>query len=223
MKNSELSASMMCADLARLRETFCIFEREGIEHLHIDVMDGVFVPNLGFGTDDIRNIRSMTGIPLDLHLMVQSPAHKLKWFDIQPDDMVSIHYESAQQIEIALDLLGRYGCRRFLAISPATSILALESVLDAVDGVNLLAVDPGFAGQKMAPGSLQKAEALQTLLRDRGKKNILIEVDGNITPEHGAQFRMRGANIFVAGSSSIYRGGLKLLGENIRRLREAVS
>lgn len=222
MGKSELSASMMCLDLSDLKEHMRILEAERIEYLHIDVMDGEFVPNLGFGTDYIRSLRKMTFIPLDLHLMICRPECKLGWFGITPDDIVSIHYESTCRLHQALEVLKKYGCRRFLAIRPATPVRVLEDVLPAIEGVNLLAVEPGFAGQRMVPGIFEKAEQLQRFLREKGYEHLTVEVDGNITPENGAGFRRFGAEIFVAGSSSIFKKEGTGLSGRIEQLRASV-
>ncbi len=149
MIKSKISASMMCADLINLKETIEILEEQNVEYLHIDVMDGEFVPNLGLGVDYIRGIRELSSIPLDLHLMVKEPEYKLQWIGIKNTDIVSIHYESTYQVQRVLDWLLPYRCKRFLAINPATPIYVLEEVLDYIDGINLLMVNPGFAGQRL--------------------------------------------------------------------------
>lgn len=182
MQKSEISASLMCSDLVDLKETIRIFEVEGIERLHIDMMDGTFVPNFGLGVDYVRGLRKLTKIPLDLHLMIKDPEYKFSWIGILPTDIVSIHYESTFQVQRALDYLQPFGCKRFLAINPATPVSALEEVLDYIDGINLLMVNPGFAGQKIVPSTLRKAQKVVDLLKREGHEDIIIEVDGNITP-----------------------------------------
>lgn len=221
-KKSEISASMMCADLVNLKDTINIFEEEGIEYLHIDVMDGAFVPNFGLGVDYIRGLRKLTSIPLDIHLMVKDPEYKIHWIGIQPTDAVSIHYESTFQVQRALDYLERYGCKRFLAINPATPISALEEVLDYIDGINLLMVNPGFAGQKIVPSTMCKAQKVADLLKNEGRENIIIEVDGNITPENGKKLRSIGASRFVAGTSAIFRGNVANYKHNIIMFRDSI-
>ena len=222
MTDSKISASMMCANLVDLRETICVFEEEKVEYLHIDVMDGEFVPNFGLGVDYIRGLRELTSIPLDLHLMIKNPEYKLQWIGIKETDIVSIHYESTYQVQRALDWLAPYGCKRYLAINPATPIYVLEEVLDYIDGINLLMVNPGFSGQKIVPSTLRKAEKLQKLLDEYGKENIILEVDGNITPENGHKLREIGASIFVCGMSSIFKGGIGCYKDNIGRFRDAI-
>ena len=213
---------MMCADLVHLKETLHIFEQEKVEYLHIDMMDGTFVPNFGLGVDYIRGLRSLTDIPLDLHLMIKDPEYKLQWLGIKPTDIVSIHYESTYQVQRALDWLKPFGCKCFLAISPATPVGVLEEVLDYIDGINLLMVNPGFAGQKIIPSTLRKAVKVIDLLRREHHEEIILEVDGNITPEHGRTLRQTGANIFVGGTSSIFIGDVSSYADNIRRLRKNI-
>ena len=205
-RKGEISASMMCSDLVNLKETIEIFEQEGVERLHIDVMDGIFVPNFG----------------LDLHLMIKEPEYKLQWIGIEPTDIVSIHYESSFQVQRVLDWLAPYGCKRFLAINPATPINSLEEVLDYIDGINVLMVNPGFAGQKIVPSTMRKAAKIAELLRREGREDIIMEVDGNITPANARKLRDVGASIFVAGTSSIFKGDISKYRDNIEELRRAI-
>ena len=151
-----ISASMMCSNLVDLSEAISIFERNKIEYLHIDVMDGDFVPNYGLGVDYIRGLRELTKIPLDIHLMVNNPEYKLGYLDLKNTDIVSIHYESTRQLQRAIDNTKKYGCKCFLAINPSTPINVLEEVLDYIDGINMLMVNPGFAGQKIVPSTIKK-------------------------------------------------------------------
>lgn len=212
----------MCSDLVNLQQTICTFEQQGIEYLHIDVMDGNFVPNFGLGVDYIRSLRKLTTIPLDLHLMIKDPEYKLQWIGIEPTDIVSIHYESSFQVQRVLDWLVPYGCKRFLAINPATPINSLEEVLDYVDGINLLMVNPGFAGQKIVPSTMKKAQKVADLLKREGREDITIEVDGNITPDNARKLKAIGASIFVAGTSAIFKGNVDEYEKNIQTFREAI-
>ncbi len=221
-KKGEISASMMCSDLINLKEAIKIFEDEGIEHLHIDVMDGTFVPNFGLGVDYIRGLRKLTSIPLDIHLMIKEPEYKFQWIGILPTDTVSIHYESTFQVQRALDYLESFECKRFLAINPATPVNALEEVLDYIDGINLLMVNPGFAGQKIVPSTMRKAQKVVDLLQREHREDITVEVDGNITPENARKLRAIGADIFVAGTSAIFKRSLELYRENIHTLRNSI-
>lgn len=222
MHKSEISASMMCSDLIDLKETLQVFEEEGVEHLHIDMMDGTFVPNFGLGVDYIRGLRELTDIPLDLHLMVKDPEYKFSWIGIHPTDTVSIHYESTFQVQRALDYLKPFGCKRFLAINPATPVSALEEVLEYIDGINLLMVNPGFAGQTIVPSTIRKAQKVVDLLKREGREDIVIEVDGNITPENGRKLREIGASIFVCGTSAIFKGNPIQYSQNIVTFRNTI-
>ena len=213
---------MMCTNLIDLRETIDIFEKNNIERLHIDMMDGTFVPNFGLGVDYIRGLRELTKIHLDLHLMIKDPEYKLQWIGIKETDIVSIHYESSFQVQRVLDWLQPFGCKRFLAINPATPVSSLEEVLDYIDGINLLMVNPGFAGQKIVPSTMKKAEKVVQLLKDHDREDIIVEVDGNITPENAKKLRAIGASMFVAGTSSIFKGDVKKYEENIINFRNCI-
>lgn len=222
MAKGKISASMMCSDLVNLKETLKLFEKEGVEYLHIDMMDGTFVPNFGLGVDYIRSLRQLTNIPLDLHLMIKDPEYKFQWIGIKDTDIVSIHYESTFQVQRALDYLQPFGCKRFLAINPATPVYVLEEVLDYIDGINVLMVNPGFAGQKIVPSTIRKVEKVIELLKKEGRDNIVVEVDGNISPENALLLHQYGASIFVAGTSSIFKGKVENYSDNIEKLRLSI-
>ena len=222
MKEKKISASMMCADLAHLMETIQIFENSKVDYLHIDVMDGVFVPNLGLGVDYIRCLREVTAIPLDLHLMIREPEYKLSWFGIKENDIVTLHYESTEQIQRAIDLLKKYGCKCFVAINPGTPIYSIEEVIEDIDGINMLMVNPGFAGQKMVQSTMHKMEKMASYLQELGKQDIEIEVDGNITWEKAEILSGYGADIFVAGTSSLFMGDLTQYEANLAALRSVL-
>ena len=212
----------MCSDLINLKETLSIFEAQGVEYLHIDMMDGAFVPNFGLGVDYIRGLRRLTDIPLDLHLMIQNPEYKIQWIGIMPTDIVSIHYESSFQVQRVLDWLTPFGCKKFLAINPATPVNALEEVLEYIDGINLLMVNPGFAGQQIVPSTIRKAEKVVQLLEAEKANHITLEVDGNITFQNAKILRDIGADLFVAGTSSIFDGGIENYYSNIQTLRKQI-
>ena len=218
----KISASMMCSDLIDLKETLRIFEEEGVEYLHIDMMDGTFVPNFGLGVDYIRGLRKLTNIPLDLHLMIKDPEYKFQWIGIKETDIVSIHYESTYQVQRALDYLKSYGCKRFLAINPATPVSSIEEVLEYIDGINILMVNPGFAGQKIVPSTIKKARKVKDMLIKEGYEHIIMEVDGNITPENGKILREIGASMFVCGTSAVFKENVNKYRDNIRYFRSII-
>ena len=203
-KQGKISASMMCANPFYLRETLNILEQEHVEYLHQDIMDGKFVPNLGMGLDNIKALRECTNIPFDFHLMVLDPDNIIPLLGLRQNDIVSIHYESTFQVQRTLENARKYGAKVFLAIKPATSLYNLEEVVHYIDGINLLTVNPGKKKKKIVQSSFKKAEKLQQFLKEHDRENIEIEVDGNITFENAEKLKKFGANIFVAGTSSIF-------------------
>jgi ribulose-phosphate 3-epimerase len=220
MASVKLSPSMMCADLFHLAETIKVFEEHQISYLHMDVMDGSFVPNLMLGTDTIRQIRQATKIPLDIHLMIEEPGEKLEWFDPRGGDYVSVHAETTRHLQRVLTKIRALGAKPMAAINPATPLSVIEEVLCDIDAVLIMCVNPGYAGQKLVPQTLEKIRRLRTLLDERGFNNVEIEVDGNVTLENALKMREVGANIFVAGTSLLFRPGriedhIKLFCQNI--------
>ena len=217
MLSSLLSPSMMCVDYARFSETLRAFEAAGVELLHVDVMDGVFVKNYTLGTDFCRNLRKMTSIPLDLHLMITEPEWKIGWFDVQPGEWVSVHAEATDHLQRALAAVRDAGGIPVCALNPATPLSVLDYVLDDIGAVLLMTVNPGFAGQKLIPASLKKIADCRRYLDERGKPGIRIETDGNVSFENAVKMRAAGADTFVAGSSSVFSG--PDIAGNIERLR----
>lgn len=204
----KVSPSMMCAKLASLPEYLEVFAQENIEYLHVDVMDGHFVPNLCLGTDYLRQLRGLSSIPLDIHLMVDKPENMLEWFGFAPSDLVSIHYESTRQLpQVLKRLRDEYGCKTMVAINPETDYRVLEEVLDLLDGVLVMTVRPGFAGAKLVPLCVQKVQALRAFLDDHGKPEAIVAVDGNVTNENARILRDQGADMFIVGSSSVFKEG----------------
>ena len=217
MPKKQLSVSMMCADLLKLGETLTVFEKNGVEYLHIDVMDGVFVKNFTLGTDYCRALRKMTPIPLDIHLMITEPESKIDWFEPRPDEYVSVHAESTNHLSRALGKIKSYGAKSMAALNPATPLSVLDYVLDDIDAVLLMTVNPGFAGQKIIPGMFRKVSDCRHYLDERGYSHVEIEVDGNVSFPNTAKLVSAGADIFVAGSSSVFMG--EDIAENIAKMR----
>ena len=219
MGKIKLSPSMMCADIGALKETLVLFEKHGIDTLHIDVMDGVFVPNLMLGTDYCRRLRDLTSIPLDIHLMIVDPEPKIAWFDPHPCEYVSVHAESTKHLHRAIQTIKATGAKALAALNPATPLSALEYVLDDVDGVLLMLVNPGYAGQELIPDTLRKIAELRALTGSKGLDDFLIQVDGNISFESAPRVIEAGADFLVLGSSGFFTKDL-LLEEAILKFKE---
>jgi len=221
MLRGKISPSMMCADIANLPETLRNLKDAGIEYLHIDIMDGVFVPNFTLGTDYVKQLHMLTNIPLDIHLMIDRPEDKIKWFDLRPGDYVSVHYESTPHIHRALACIRAAGAKAMLAINPGTPLTVLDHLLDDLDAVLVMTVNPGFAGQKLVASGLPKIAALRKLLDEGGYAHVEIEADGNVSFENAKRMRAAGANIFVAGTSSIFTASMPFH-EAVGMLREQI-
>ena len=217
----KIAVSMMCADITKLVSALETFERCEIEYLHIDVMDGVFVPNLQLGTDYIRQLRRCSRIPLDIHLMITRPEDKLDWFDIREGESVSVHYESSCHVQRALSRIRQLGAKAVLALNPATPISVLEDCLPDLDAVLIMTVNPGFAGQVLVPQALGKIARLKEWISSLIGRDIEIAVDGNVSFENAKKMREMGADIFVAGSSSVFMRDMALE-DAITRLRESI-
>ena len=214
----KLSPSMMCCDFFRLQEQVEAFERAKVELLHIDVMDGNFVPNIALGTDFIKQLKQRTNIPLDLHLMVEEPGRLLDSFAFGEGDYVSVHFETAKHLQRVLQAVRDRGAKPLLALNPGTPVEFAAEVLDDVDGLLLMTVNPGFAGQKMVPHSLAKIAHARAWLNGNGRTDAEIEVDGNVSLKNAVLMKEAGANIFVAGTSGVFLGGdLAANAENFRK------
>ena len=219
----KIAPSLMCCDFFNLKEPIETFEKTGIELLHVDVMDGQFVPNIQLGTDLVKQIKAKTNTPIDYHLMVEKPEIVLNYFDaISEGDYVSIHYESTYHVQRVLTQIKNRGAKALLALNPATSLCSIDHVLEDIDGVLIMSVNPGYAGQKLIPQCIKKIIDLKEMLIKNGRENVEIEIDGNVSFENAKLMSDAGANIFVSGSSSIFKKGLTL-DEGIAKLREIIN
>ena len=207
----KISPSIMCIDFKYLLENIKKLEDIGVEYLHFDIMDGSFVPNFTLGPDFMKSVREISNIPFDIHLMIEHPENHLELFDIRPGDLVSIHQESTFHIQRILQKIKDYGAKASVALNPATPIYSVEDVLDDIEVVLIMTVNPGFAGQKLVPASFKKIVRIKKFLIDSGYANIEIEVDGNISCENAKKMRAVGADIFVAGTSSLFIKGKDLI------------
>jgi ribulose-phosphate 3-epimerase len=151
MLDPKITPSMMCADLFQLAEAMQVFEEWKIPYLHMDVMDGSFVPNLMLGTGFIRQIRNATSIPLDIHLMIENPGDKLEWFEPKPGDYISVHAETTRHLQRVLAKIRAMSAKPMAAVNPATPLSTIEEVFPDIDAVLIMTVNPGFLGKKLVP------------------------------------------------------------------------
>lgn len=200
----KLSASLMCADLLNLENAIKELEKAGIDYLHIDIMDGAFVPNITLGFDLINSIKKVTDIPLDIHMMVNEPALFIDRMELTENDIVCIHYESERHIHRTLEAIKNKGCKAGLAVNPQTPVEVIEPLIEYIDMLLVMTVSPGFAGQKIFLGAGRKVEKARRLLNQWGYTATEIEVDGNISLENGKKMSDCGANIFVLGTSALF-------------------
>jgi len=200
---AKISASIICADLTDLKTEIRNMEIIGVDYIHIDVMDGHFVANLGIGPDCVQAIRSLTDISLDIHLMVEKPENFIDLYKPTPNDLVCVHQESTVHLERVIQMIKSKGAKAGVAINPATPVLMLEPIIEEIDVVLIMTVNPGFTGQKMVPCTLKKIYEVKKMITDAGLQ-VEIEVDGNVSFENAQKMRKMGADIFVVGTSSLF-------------------
>lgn len=223
MNRALIAPSVMCVpqwqDIGPMLRTM---KDAGIDLLHVDVMDGHFVPNLMLGTEAIRQLRRISPIPLDLHLMVERPEDMLDWFDIAPGESVAVHAESTCHLQGVLRRIRDRGAHPVAAVNPSTPLSAVEEVLPDVDGILVMTVNPGFAGQKLIPQTVDKVARLRALLDRSGFSHVRIGTDGNVSFENAVKLRGAGADAFVCGTASLFSGRGELP-DLIARMRDCVS
>lgn len=199
-----LSASIMCAELLNMEKSVRELERAGIDYLHVDIMDGSFVPNITLGFDLINALKKITDIPLDVHMMVNEPSKFIDMMNLGEDDILCVHFESELHIARVLEKIKAKGVKAGLAINPGTPTENYRYLTELLDMALVMTVNPGFAGQKIVPFAERKVKDTRALLDSLGGENILIEVDGNISPENGVKMSRAGADIFVLGTSALF-------------------
>ena len=199
-----LSASIMCADLLDMKKSIKELERASIDYLHVDIMDGSFVPNITLGFDLVNAVKAVTDIPLDIHMMVNKPSQFIDRMNLGKDDILCVHYESDIHIHRTLSQIRDKGCKTGLALNPQTPLDAMKYLTEYIDMALIMTVSPGFAGQKLFAGAERKVTDARQMLDSLGYENIPIEVDGNISLENGRKLSRCGADIFVLGTSSLF-------------------
>ena len=196
----ELVPSILSADFARLADEIAAAERGGGTVIHIDVMDGHFVPNITLGPPIVRSLRKHTKLPLDCHLMIENPDEYIPAFADAGADWISVHYEACRHLHRTLELIAQHGMKPAVVINPATTVDLLIPVLDMVHHVLVMSVNPGFGGQRFIPYSLKKISRLRELRRQLGL-NYRIEVDGGVAHDTVNSIVEAGAELLVAGNA----------------------
>lgn len=216
----KLAPSILSADFARLGEQVAeISAVPGVDMLHVDVMDGMFVPNLTFGPMIVEAVRRNTELPLDTHLMIEAPGRYFRQFADAGVSALTVHVENCPHIHRDVEAIHELGLQAGVAINPGTSPAALESILEHVDKVLVMSVNPGFGGQRFIEGSLGKIARIRAMIAASGRP-IELAVDGGISAKTAPRVRRAGADVFVAGSAVF--GHPQGLTAAVREIREAV-
>jgi len=215
----KLAASILSADFARLGEQVRRVEEGGADYIHIDVMDGRFVPNLTVGPLVVEAVRRMTSLPLDVHLMIEEPERYTRDFIEAGASILTVHQEACRHLQATLAEIRSLGARAGVSLCPATPVSVLEDVTEDLDLVLIMTVNPGFGGQKLIPATVRKVQRARNLLQEMDCSAEL-EVDGGVNVETVARLVAAGAEVIVAGSAVFSNGEIEA---NMQRLREAAA
>lgn len=210
-----LAPSLLGADFRNLERDIKTVEEAGAGYLHLDVMDGAFVPSLSFGMPVIASLRGCTNLPFDVHMMVEEPVRYVKDLREAGADLICVHAEACRHLDSAIARIRQTGAKAAVALNPATPVSAIDLILPQVDMVLIMSVNPGFGGQKFIPYTVEKVRALRKRVRSLGLSTD-IQVDGGITPDNVEDVLDAGANVIVAGSS-VFRGDA---GTNVKKFLE---
>ncbi|MDY6848786.1 MAG: ribulose-phosphate 3-epimerase [Thermodesulfobacteriota bacterium] len=196
----KIAPSILSADFARLGEEIKAIEEAGADYVHVDVMDGHFVPNITLGAPVVKSLRTCTRLPFDVHLMIDNPDQYISDFAEAGADLITVHQESGAHLHRTIQLIRSLGCKAGVSINPATPVSTLDVILEDLDLVLVMSVNPGFGGQGFIPSSLAKIAALRHEIDRRGLQ-VELEVDGGVKPDNIAEIAAAGAEVFVAGSA----------------------
>lgn len=213
-----LAPSVLSADFSALGEEIAAVAAAGAEVIHLDVMDGQFVPNISFGAPVIASVRKVTDALFDVHLMIEEPVRYLEAFKKAGADIITVHYEACADVKATLEQIKAMGLKAGLAVSPDTPASVVEPFIPLVDMILVMSVYPGFGGQSFIAGSLDKVRAVKEMAAKAGKEEMWIEVDGGIGAGNIREVKAAGANVMVAGSA-VFKGNAA---ENVRKLGEYI-
>jgi ribulose-phosphate 3-epimerase len=213
-----IAPSILAADFGRLVEEVQAVASAGCDYIHVDVMDGRFVPNVTIGQPVVAALREATELPLDVHLMIEEPERHLESFAAAGADLICVHVEACRHLHRTLQQIRDLGKRPAVSLNPATPPEALEYVLDVVDMVLVMSVNPGFGGQRFIPSALTKVRALRRTLDQRGLRGVDVEIDGGVVVDNVAEVVAAGANVLVSGTGIFHTTDYA---ETIARMRAA--